>query len=245
MENPALKLHVLLNEAYRLSRPNPLGSPNGFKDTWSRVFDINKDDTSTLLNSVASLVNLWVSTKEYIKNNEMLNDETNIKFIDKVGAALTQIDFQGDMSHFIKHIDKETLTALGYIAKQINFVYKFNQQTINIDEINNLINEIDSLIDSIRHSSLPEDIQSMLLKNLNLIRYSLSNYKISGVDGVRTALEQTIGSLYLSGIVKSPLAEKEEVKGTFSFLSTLCTILSTGAAFKELIEPIITNLLPK
>lgn len=240
MENPAYKLHSLLKEAYEKSQTR-FGSAANYKNVWCDVFGIELDDTSALLTSLNSMINLWASTKEYIQNNEMLNDETNIKFLDKIEKAISNMNFEGNMSHFETNMDNETLTALWYMAKNISLVYKFNNQIIDEDEIETLIAEIDSLTENIIDSSLPEEVRLLLLKNLNLIRESLFTYKISGRDGMLEAFDQTIGSVFRNHKILP--TEDENVKGLFNIIDKLNSLLSTGLSFKELMAPIIGLLI--
>lgn len=240
MENPAHNLHLLLDSAYEQSRRNTFAN---FKDIWSKVFDIDKDDTSSLLASISSLLDLFLKTKEIITNNPNLNSERNLKFLSKIEKALNNLNFEGDMKHFTSSIDRETLTALSYIAELMDTVLGLQNPQINEDEIKNLLIEIENLKESIIDSSLPEDIRQLLVKNLNLIKESLDNYKITGIEGMRVALEQSIGSIFMNNKSLSPLIEDVNVKSTFNIIDRLNTLLSTGVAVKELIAPAFSLLL--
>lgn len=240
MENPAFKLHNLLERAYNTSSSS--GSSE-FRSTWATVFEIDPNDNSALLNSINSLLNLFLTTQEYIKQNDRLNNERNLKFIDKIGSALSSLNIDGNMSTFMTNMNRETLTALSFMADHMNFVYDLHESIISAEEISNLVSEIDSLVENITQSNLPEDVKSLLFKNLHAIRSSLISYKISGIDGMKTALEQTIGSLFMNNEVITPIAQDDNVKGIFNIIDKVNSILSTGVAAKDLIGPIFSFLL--
>ncbi|MGG0185146.1 hypothetical protein [Bacillus rhizoplanae] len=242
MENPASKLHILLKEAYDDCK-NFRPIDTSFKKTWAKVFGIDPNDTSALLTSMNSMLNLFLTTQEYIKGNDRLNNERNLKFLSNIELALSSMNFEGDMSNFKSHINSETLTALSFISDHMSFVYDLHENNVNSEEIINLINEIDVLIENITNSTLPEDVKSLLFKNLDSIRSSLISYKISGVEGMRTALEQTIGSLFMNNEHITPVAQDENVKGIFNIIDKMNTLLSTGVAAKDLIAPLFSLLL--
>ena len=242
MENPASKLYILLKDAYDDCK-SVRAMDTSFKETWAKVFGIDSNDTSSLLTSMNSMLNLFLTTQEYIKGNDRLNNERNLKFLSNIELALSSINFEGDMSRFKAHIDSETLTALSFISDHMNFIYDLHENSVNSEEIINLISEIDILIENITDSTLPEDVKSLLFKNLDSIRASLISYKISGVAGMKTALEQTIGSLFMNNERITPVAQDENVKGIFNIIDKMNTVLSTGVAVKDLVGPIIGLLL--
>ncbi|MFJ5564810.1 hypothetical protein [Lysinibacillus xylanilyticus] len=241
MENPAYKLHSILSDAY--SRCGMDGSSRNFSKTWANVFDIDEQDISALLNSINSLLNLVIKTKEYIQNNEFLNDEMNNRFLREIELSLSELNFDGSMRTFKSNINSETLTALKYIAKHMDLIYKFDNQNINDQDIKNLIREIDELIESITQSSLQEEVKLLLFKNLNLIREALFTYKISGAEGIQTALEQTIGSLFINNKSVIQVSKDENVKGLFNIIDKLNSILSTGVSIKDLLGPVFSLLI--
>ncbi|WP_367899798.1 hypothetical protein [Bacillus pseudomycoides] len=240
MENPAHKLHILLDEAYNDCKNT---SNTSFKKTWSKVFRIAPNDTSALMTSMSSMLNLFLTTKEYVKKNDRLNNNKNLKFLTKIEIALSSMNFEGSMEHFKHHIDNETLTALSYIGESMYFIYDLHESQINGEEIRDLIHEIDNLIENITNSNLPENVKTLLFNNLNSIRTSLITYKISGVEGMQTALEQTIGSLFINNEAITPVAQDENVKGIFNIIDKMNTLLSTGVAAKDLIGPLFGLLL--
>ncbi|MFJ7888419.1 hypothetical protein ACIQYL_10045 [Lysinibacillus xylanilyticus] len=242
MENPAYKLHAILNDAY--SRCSGVSGGNiKFKTTWSKVFEIDEQDTSALLNSINTLLNLVIKTKEFIQNNAILNDELNNKFIRNIEHSLSELNFEGNMISFKNYINSETLTALNYIAKHMDLIYKFENQNVNEEDVKNLIKEIDELIESITQSSLQEEVKLLLFKNLNTIRESLFTYNINGAEGIKTALEQTIGSLFINNKSIVQVSNDENVKGLFNIIDKLNSILSTGVAIKDLLGPVFSLLI--
>ncbi|MFB6589297.1 hypothetical protein ACFCVQ_27525 [Bacillus thuringiensis] len=241
MENPAFKLHSILDQVYK--ECNSYNSPPNFEKTWGKILEVNSEDISNILTSLNSLFNLFNDTKQFIMNHEKLNIDENLVYLDKIQRAIFSLDFDGNMSGFMKNMDKETLMALFFIGKQVDLVYALNESNINREEISNLIQDVDILIENITNSALPKEVISLLIKNLDLIRSSLTSYKISGTDGMKNALEQTIGSLFVNNEIITPVAQDKNVKGVFNIIDKMNTVLSTRVAIKDLIATIMGLLL--
>ncbi|WP_342550943.1 hypothetical protein MKX57_09310 [Lysinibacillus sp. FSL M8-0216] len=237
MENPALKLHSLLEQAFDISKDY-----SSFNYIWSIVFDIDENDTPALMITYSSMLNLLLDTKSYISQDNKLNTERNIKFITNIENALGSIDFGGQMSSFRSHLSAETLTAFYYIAESINYRNEFNDKPIDEPAINEIIKDVDNLIEGVLVSPLPEEVKKLLLKNLTLIKASLQNYKISGYEGIQDAFDQTIGAVFRNNEIL--INNKDEnIKGLFNIIDKLNSLLSTGVAFKDLLGPIFGLLL--
>jgi hypothetical protein len=118
--------------------------------------------------------------------------------------------------------------------------YSFTQNdVIDTEQLDQLVNDVDELIYSIGDSELPVDIKVILVKNLNKIRESLQFYRISGIEGVRVALEQSIGSVLMnhSEILKEK--EDENVRNVFGLFGKLNDFFSSINGAKDLLGPVI------
>lgn len=250
MINPALNLHTLLDEAY-----NNSVSSDEYQGTWMKVFNIvdkNYDDTFSflyeeekiaLMDSISSMLGLYNETKSLVEKNPKLNSEKNQKHLSTIGKALYAIDFEGTMAHFHRTIDQETLTALSYIADTIGLVFDINEGSINSDEVDKLIAEVDDLISAIDESNLPNDAKFILVQNLHNIRKSLFECKFLGIDALIPALEQSLGSLYFNHQHLEPISNEENFSRFFRVLERVNTLCSVGTAVKELALPFFGNLI--
>jgi hypothetical protein len=231
-ENPALRLHTLLELAYKHQRSA------SFRDVWSKVFNVESSDTSALLLRFNDMLELYFSTRKYIFDTPRLNNDRNVAFIKQIGVSLSYINLNGNISQLKDSLNSETLTALYYLAENISLVHNLDENIFSDGQINELIEEVDALISNICVSDLSEGVKKILLKNLHIIRESLHSYFISGIDGVQTALEQSLGSLIINNQEIRPEVEDENVKNSFKMMSRLNEIISTANGVKEFIAPI-------
>lgn len=239
--NPAIALHEIL-----LNLKNSTHNYSKFNGAWSHVFELETRDTINLLSKIRLVFDLYEKTRKLVETNPRLNKERNILFLDKVGLGISEVNLNGDMSNFHKYISDEVLTALSYMADYIGLVFEIDENSqLNEEEIVSLIGEIELLISNIIDSSLPKDVQALLVKNLNLIKESLLEFKFYGVDGLRVAVEQSIGSLVLSENILEPQKENATLQGFMGFMFKLKGLFDTINAGKDLIAPIIKHFLTR
>jgi hypothetical protein len=247
MENPLYKLHLLLEQAHKESTRSHFHAQESlsFKETWSKVLDIDPNDNIAFMNAMSSVFKLLATSKEYIEKDERLNKPRNIDFLNKVGEAFSSLNFDSDMKHFRQYVKEETIMALSLLSDHIHLAYNLNESVLTVEEVNDLINEIDNLIDKITNSNLSEQVTLILFKNLSLIRTSLNHYKVSGIKGVEEALEQALGSILLNKKTLLPVVEDENVQGVFGIISKINSVLSVGVAVKELVAPLVDLITSK
>ncbi|MFT9817507.1 hypothetical protein [Lysinibacillus sp. NPDC056185] len=244
LSNPALNLYHLVEKTYRQSYPN-----NSYKTSWSITFELTEDLNSpannkiALIESINSMLKLYVDTKKLIEQNSRLNTERNKKYLNIIGDAISKIDIDGDMSHFFDTLNEERLEAFSFLAESIGYHYELNEATINSEEVDKLIAEVDDLITAIDESNLPDDAKFILVQNLHNIRESLFICKYSGVDALKPALEQSLGSLYLNHQQLEPISNEENFSRFFQVLERVNTLCSVGIAVKELALPFFGNLI--
>lgn len=230
-ENPAAKLYPLLKEAKNMGDAD-------CKNVWSTVFHIDESDISGLLKNYNSMLELYLSTKKLIEEDDRLNNERNLKYIDTIGMALSSFSLNRRNNTFVNLLTPEVMLALEYISENISFAYNLSTSLIDEDKIRSILEEIETLISKITESELPSDVKVLLVKNLFIMKESLHNYFITGIEGVRDSLERTIGSVIINGSVIAPESDNEDVKGFYKIMMKFNEIVSTVNGAKELIAPL-------
>lgn len=240
MINPAFNLHILIEEAYRTSSED-----SSYYSTWMKVFQIpdGEDDKVALMESISSMFQLFVDTKTLIEQNSKLNTEKNQKHLTTIGNAIYNVNLHGNMLNFHRTMNQESLTALSYIADSIGFIYDLNEATINSEEADLLIEEVNDLVTTISESNLPNDSKLILIQNLNNLREALYKYKFLGADALKNALEQSLGSLLLNKQTLSEISNEESFSRFYKVLERLNTLTSVGTSIKELALPFFANLI--
>lgn len=234
-ENAISRLHKIIETAYGEGSKYEARNMS-FKNTWIKVFNLESTDVPSLLSSFSLLFELLRKSRSIIESHPRLNTQKNLGYLERIEESLYHIDINnGDMEHFYNHIDLETITALYYIGENVSFVNEFKLKEIESEVIDSLLIEIEELTKKFTSSTLPEKLKLIVFKQLNLIREALTQYTITGIDGLQGALEQTIGSIILNGSEFSNQENDQNVKGLFGFINKLGNILSVGNTAGEFI----------
>lgn len=237
MENPALKLHSILTEAY-----NNVHGNDRYSSAWAKVFNIDENDRIALMRNISGLLNLFNETLNLVEQNERLNTEKNKKFLLKIQNAIFTINFEGSMMKFKDSLDEETLTALFFIGEIIYYQYNLNESKIDNEKVDEILIEVNDLINSIAESPLPKDVQDILINNLILIKDALYRFRFLGEEELRKALEQTIGSIVIN---KSIIDENQDdnIYPRFgSVIGQISSLITIGTAVKDYLLPLFDKL---
>ncbi|MGD6873409.1 hypothetical protein ACQCU1_14625 [Sutcliffiella horikoshii] len=238
-ENPAYRLHEIMKEVYTITSPNNVTI--SYRDLWAKVFNFDPTNNDALLDATHSLLKLYLEVKDRIINNEMLNDEMNLRHLKKLEVIVMRYNLETNFNK--AHLSTDTMTALHYINKSFALVYGVEQTAISKETQSELLEEVRSLIDNIATSELPVDIKEILIRNMSNIQESLVLYKVSGAEGMRQALESTIGSIMLNRKQIESTKENPDVKSFLAFIGKTITIIESVNSIKELASPIISVLL--
>ncbi|MCY8385750.1 hypothetical protein MOC94_21630 [Bacillus haynesii] len=242
-DNVVLRVHRLIESAYNKGEGSYSAS---YTRTWEKVFDIDEDDTSSLLNSLSLLFESVRTCRSIIESHPRLNTEKNIGFLNKIEIAVYDINLKnGKMDHFYRNIDKETITAFGYIGEALSLLNEFSTTELDSEQINSLISEIEELTHNFSISTLPEKLKLIATNKLNLIREVLTRYAITGSDAIEEVLEQTIGSIFLNANSFKTESSSREVKGFFKVIDKLIKLLGLGNSAGQFLEHINKLLPPK
>ncbi|MCY7947333.1 hypothetical protein P8891_13440 [Bacillus atrophaeus] len=236
-DNAISRLHNIIDHVYvKRTEPSYDDTQKSFKEVWSKEFGLESNDLSALLNSLSLLLELVRKSRATIETHPQLNTEKNIGYINNIERGLSQIDLNmGTMKTFYAYINRETVTALYYIGENYSFLNASQSKELESEQVTSLLSEIEELTKNFYASTLPEKLKLIVIKKLNLIREALIQYRITGLDGLQDALEQTIGSIILNGSEFSNQENDQNVKGLFGFINKLGHILSVGNTAGEFI----------
>ncbi|MGE7915565.1 hypothetical protein [Lysinibacillus xylanilyticus] len=237
MENPALKLHSILQEICNFQTNVYI------QDAFFAAFEIENGNFIELAVCLNNLQNLLNETKILTEQHEQLNIHTTQKFLQRTQTALEKIDFKDNLAHFKNYINDETLTALSYIAQSINFNYTFSNLSISTDNINELQVDIEELIISISESELPPEAKALLIKNLYSIKAALHQYILFGKQELIKTLEETIGSIFVNNETLSKVNGDQNVSRFFGIIDKLNAVLELGSSINDKVLPFVKEIM--
>lgn len=239
MDNPASRLYSIIEKAYNKL---PTFGEKRYKALWAEVFNIDEKDLISLMNNIIGMINLYSETLKLIEQNERLNTEKNLVFMKQIEKAILTVDMEGSAYNFSKNMNRETLTALYYIAENLSFAYDLNEVKVDNEKVDEILDEINDLIQSIAESLLSKDVQDILINNLILIKEALYRYKFLGEAELRKALEQTIGSIAINKSIIDENQDNNIYPRFGDVIGKTSSLITIGTAIKDYLLPLFDKL---
>lgn len=227
---PAGRLIDILSEAKK--------KPANIKvrKVWADVFDIEENDTGTILRMLADLIQLTFKTKSQIKNVDNIDHDLYLKPFIKIEVMLSQINLDAPWQSWQQQIDEPTIYGLQFCSDRLNREANFT--SLKSSEIDQIKKTLEELTDRVSNSKLETPLKLLLVRNLESLRQALIAYKIKGIDGIETELELNLGSLILNKDKIKDSADIQEPKSFiqkyFNFLDGINKTVSTAKKVDQL-----------
>ena len=234
--NPAGRLHDILSAARQQNAHEPA------RKAWATVFQIEPNDTGTLLKMVADLIDLVRETKASIQRLEGVNQELHLRPFIKIEALLSQLNLDAGWEHWKNQIDETTLYGLQFSADKLSRISGFTH--IPNDELADIRSKIDDLFNTATDSTLPHDLKLLLLRNLDAIRLAFVAYRVRGIEGLQEEIERSVGSVLLrqEEIKASKPEERRVWQSFFTLVEQLNKLVTLARNSKELAAPVMQAL---
>lgn len=238
--NPAGRLLDILNMAKRQSLSEPC------RKVWAKVFQVEVEDVSLILEMLAETMNLIGRAKKDIESLENVNQALLLQPFERAEALFSRVNLDASWEQWSRLIDEKMLYGL-----QISDDVLARSSVLGVvsdDEIASIRAQIEDLTGKVLMSNFPEDLKLLLLKNLEALRHSLIIFKIKGLEGLDDALAQVVGSCSLRRdlILPANHAATGEDKKTFGAFFALVDgvgkVINVARNAKELSGPLIQAL---
>lgn len=234
--NPAGRLYDILELARRQNPKQPA------RKAWAVVFEVEPNDTGSLLQMLADLLKLVHETKTAIQRLDDVDQELHLRPFRTIEGLLSNINLEASWEHWQSRIDANTLYGLQFSADKLSRVSGFTQ--VDSDELVELRATVDALFNSVTDSQLPDELKALLLRNLESIRLSLVAYRVRGIEGIREEIERALGSVLLhkDEIQKSSARDRSLWESFFNLVTRLNEVVSLARTGQELAAPVILAL---
>ena len=177
---------------------------------WSRVFSLSETDTMGVFKSLNYLLDLTEETERLILKIHDLEHEKYLGGMGSIKKGLSYPNLSVPWEMVKQHFSDKALTHLLFCAERIG--KRFPEEIIPDDILQDIENDINSLFDKVSKSSIRDAFKELLLDLLERMRRGISEYRIRGADGLREALETTIGRLVMkrTSVAESSIGEEEK-----------------------------------
>jgi hypothetical protein len=203
-----------------------------FKYVVSKFFNVDQEDKAAIYSVLIDLVVLARDSLNQIESIPGLSD-LYIEPVRTVQRAILDLSIESNLYNFHSVVNDKVIYGLGFSCDVVR--REFKQITISQEEVEILRQEVEGLIEKIIGSQLPSELKSVLLEKLEVIRKAFITIRITGVDGLKQALELSAGALFLNREEVIKNNEDSNVQGVISFMDKLNTFVSAANGVKELV----------
>jgi len=228
--NPAERLYIILEKASRKE------SNITIKQVWTEVFAVDPTDSKGLFLCIADLIELVNEAKEQLKKFEDTNNRLYLESFTNIDKVLSITNLNSDWGAPKNILNDTTMLGLQHCSLALSR----KQSEIRVEEtkLKDLRDHVESLINKILDGDISKDLKEILLENLENIRRAIFSYEINGADGLKRAIESSVGSIIVNKVIIERDEHKEVKSGFFDLLSKVNSLVTFAQNVKELLLPL-------
>ena len=241
--NPTRRLYDILDAA--ISAQNRLDQAQGSNVIWLKLLNLGpKDDFFDALSRIFSIIDSYES---FVKRNSAIPAEKQTRHLEQIRQI--KIAFfnakQAGWSGLSHNIDHNLLTSLRWAADDMDQYWY--EELISLDELERLQLEVEELTEEVVKSDIDSELKSILRDGLEHVRQAILNYRISGAEGIRDALDRNIDITLRNRdefIAVSDAQGYEVVRRTVCLLASIDKAVSKALKIKQVIGQAIPLIGP-
>lgn len=235
IDNPAGRLYQIVSSARLQDRSLRV------REVWGRVFDISPDDDIELLNRLGQLLQLLADAKEKTESLAT-NKELFLKPFPALCRTLSVGQLDATWQPLVGHLKEETMVGLAHCSELLS--EHCAEPVLDEGQLSELQSQVSGLIERILAGDLRRDLKTVLLDQLEALRKSIVEYRIRGIVGLKSALEQSLGNVIWNAELHGPGEQPEDVGSFFRLLRGLMSLVGFQPTMKRLPGP-LQFLLPR
>lgn len=231
VENPAARLLAFVNKALSVN-----GSLNAMEG-WAKVLELEPDNYIGIFEGMKDTIQLTIHTRKAI-NSLPDSFEKGLFFdpINKIFFGINATNLQGYWQTITNNFDPLTVKSLQFCSTVL--AQHTSVASLSDDKIKSWLQEIDSLLTSIKTSEVPEQLKIFFVEHLEMLRLALLHYWIFGTVGVQSSVERTFGALLIKNQQISTIKSNTFFKRVFDLFMDVANIITLAEGAQALNEGI-------
>jgi hypothetical protein len=234
--NPASRLLAIV-QAAKESSPNHSAAA-----AWSEALQCGPE-VRHVMKGLTDLLALCDETRDSIELH-ISNTALFLAPIERVEQVISIGNLSMGWSHSRDMLDSPTLLGLQFCEVTLSANYP-EAGSVDEEQIQLFIKKLEELIHECLASELPKDLIKVLIRHLESLRSALVNFRVNGADGLRSSINEFVGSLVRNqGSVKEHASENGSIfPKLFDTLGRLNDIVSACQTVAPVAIPLATMLL--
>lgn len=236
-DNAAVRLLSILKRAQSVSNMS-----NQARFCWAQVFDIVDANTNQLtpeqeVELVSRLVQLRTLIGDVEKGLRMIkgiNLERYLRPFPRVLNAVKLTELQQQFSSYISPLTEGDFVVLEFCAEKLSEHHV--EGVVEEDVLAEMLRDVNDLYENILSSSLNDELKTLILDQLEIIRRAVHEYRIRGIARLCEALPTLVGTYILNKELIEGSAETEEVGKFKNTLGKFASTVAFASNMTKLIE---------
>lgn len=185
IDNPAQRLLDILTTG------KATASHLSCRQVWQKLLKVPEKNEQLLITRLGRVMGLPSRISQVLQDHFPEPRWQSVHWRERVEAAFFAQEMNGKWEKFISHINDQAISELGLLS--MIFETRGSHSSIDMNEINSLLEQIIELRSDIRSAELPATMRTMLLRQLAQLQEALETYSISGIEPVMDAVQSTLG----------------------------------------------------
>lgn len=185
------------------------------------------------------------SCEQSVHRENTVNRVFHLEQIEKVKVGLSLIGVSsGVWGQFQSTFNDDFMNVLLMMSENISI--HGGEEVISEENLANLQADVEDIINMVVVSNLGSEFKQILLDGLESVRQAILNYRVTGAEGIRNAVDRNVGSYarYRDDFERASETEGHNIIHTYKdFINEVNAAVSTALKFRQLAEP-ATQVLP-
>jgi len=234
--NPAGRLHALLREGQSKPKDKPAS------EIWAEILDVPKEDTGLLLRRVGHVLSLPSSVKEAMSYVDDLDHNIYLRWLSRVEASFSILNFQMAWKQFIERFDGEIMYGIEICSDRLS--RERPEKTADQTLLENLLAKVNELLDDLDNTELDANVWFYIYDHLIKIKEAIEEYKIRGIKPLEAVFEQTVGGVVLSPELYQNSQKTPSGKRFWEVMGYLAIVVTITASSIQIGKDVVSILPP-
>ena len=193
LDNPAGRLLAILEEAEKIGKKN---TKQKCREVWAQVLKVEVTETEKLFTGYLAIMNLTSLAKRSLEELDDVDPELHLSPFNRLQQGFSTVGFNHQWEQFNKFLDPATITGMKHCSHILSTTV--GEKIITQQVLDELKEEIEQLQKRVMQANLSEELRALLFEKLEEMYKAVIDYNVNGANGMKQALESTIGGLWLA-----------------------------------------------
>lgn len=212
-----------------------------FLDVWPQVFKVVPPDRAVGFALYGDIIGLLQEAKAEVLANPDLKQELYLGTITRIETLLLSANPTAAWSNVTGQLQGPNLIALEFCADTLDRLS--GEQEIKEEFLDELKAEIERLTGAILASDVEPELKQLLSDKLDQMRQAVLKYRIHGIEGLRVAVEASVGAVVLAGNSQKNEPRRKVIADFLEIVSKALLIVEQARKYLPLAGPAIRALL--